>query len=269
MFRGHEDDVFKGAQPNLFCNHYYWYEQPEARWPDKIAICNKEPLMYCSDSYYCNWTNNPQIWSIAWWRKEWIEGTLKTPNSISPYADVEYWTNWDYDAWNNKKCVGNLRATGAGSAARRAPNLPTSTRPARAQVDRRARRRAFQARRPREFRRIKTPLQRHGFRCAPSSLCCHARSQSVSSFATHTRSPLCLTSNTRSITTSLAAAAAAQRVSVATRFETSPYLSPSSNAAAGRGWLSAISGATAVSSSSMTQPAAAAKAPASLAGKSR
>ena len=47
--------------------------------------------MLCSDSFYCNWTNNPQLWSIAWWRKEWIDGTLKKPNAISPYADVEYW----------------------------------------------------------------------------------------------------------------------------------------------------------------------------------
>ena len=128
MFRGHEDDVFKGAQPNLFCNHFYWMDEPETRWPDKIAQCAPAdaPYMLCSDSFYCNWTNNPQLWSIAWWRKEWIDGTLKKPNSISPYADVEYWcarratrclslpraspsraarrrTNWDYDAWNNKK----------------------------------------------------------------------------------------------------------------------------------------------------------------------
>ena len=93
MFRGHEDDVFKGAQPNLFCNHFYWVDTPEARWPDKISQCQPSdaPYMYCSDSFYCNWTNNPQLWSIAWWRKEWIDGTLKKPNSISPYADVEYW----------------------------------------------------------------------------------------------------------------------------------------------------------------------------------
>lgn len=41
MFRGHEDDVFKGGQPNLFCNHYYWVSEPEKRWPDKMWICNK------------------------------------------------------------------------------------------------------------------------------------------------------------------------------------------------------------------------------------
>ena len=104
MFRGHEDDVFKGSQPNLFCNHFYWYDEPEKRWPDKINICsNGPPSWHCSDSYYCNWTNNPQIWSVAWWTKEWVEGTLKKPNTINPFADVEYWTNWDAEAWNTKK----------------------------------------------------------------------------------------------------------------------------------------------------------------------
>lgn len=40
MFKGHEDDVFKNGQPNLFCNHYYWIADPEKRWPDKMWICN-------------------------------------------------------------------------------------------------------------------------------------------------------------------------------------------------------------------------------------
>jgi len=41
MFRGHEDDVFKNGQPNLFCNSYYWVKEPEKRWPDKMWICHK------------------------------------------------------------------------------------------------------------------------------------------------------------------------------------------------------------------------------------
>ena len=88
MFRGHEDDVFKGGQPNLFCNHYYWVPEPEKRWPDKIWICNDSPQMYCSDSFYCNWTNNPQMWSVEWWNKEYVE---RFPNfrANDPYHDLE------------------------------------------------------------------------------------------------------------------------------------------------------------------------------------
>ena len=39
MYRGHEDDVFKSSQPNLFCNTFYWVDEPEKRWPDKIWFC--------------------------------------------------------------------------------------------------------------------------------------------------------------------------------------------------------------------------------------
>jgi hypothetical protein len=104
MYRGKEDAVFKSAQPNLFCNHHYWYEEPEKRWPDKIWICNDKPTMWCSDSYYCNWTNNPQLWSVAWWNKEYVHGSLaKKKLDPNPFNDLEFWMNWDFDAWNNRK----------------------------------------------------------------------------------------------------------------------------------------------------------------------
>jgi hypothetical protein len=91
MFRGHEDDVFKGHQPNLFCNHYYWVPDPDKRWPDKMWICREEPQMYCSDSYYCNWTNNPQIWSIDWWNKEYVAHFDEFKRN-DPYYDIEAYT---------------------------------------------------------------------------------------------------------------------------------------------------------------------------------
>ena len=151
MFRGHEDDVFKGGQPNLFCNHYYWVPDPDKRWPDKMWICNKvraapgggegaaaasarvvshlvvaprlaprrrtslshlasplcaqEPVMYCSDSYYCNWTNNPQMWSVAWWNKEYVNGRLPKWTRNDPYYDLEVWMNWEPGSWNDEKFI--------------------------------------------------------------------------------------------------------------------------------------------------------------------
>jgi len=63
----------------------------------------QKPQMHCSDSFYCNWTNNPQIWSVDWWNREYVNGSFKKANRIDPFADIEYWTNWDYDAWNNRK----------------------------------------------------------------------------------------------------------------------------------------------------------------------
>lgn len=103
MYKGREDDVFKSAQPNLFCNHFYWYEEPEKRWPDKIWVCNENPApMWCSDSYYCNWTNNPQLWEVAWWNKEYVhQWELFKRND--PYYDLETYMNWEPNAWNSRK----------------------------------------------------------------------------------------------------------------------------------------------------------------------
>jgi hypothetical protein len=102
MFRGKEDDVFKGHQPNLFCNHHYWVKEPEKRWPDKIWYCHKEPTMYCSDSFYCNWTNNPQLWSIAWWNAEYVT-KFDSFRQNDPYYDLEVYMNWEPNSWNTRK----------------------------------------------------------------------------------------------------------------------------------------------------------------------
>ena len=102
MFRGHEDDVFQGHQPNLFCNHYYWVPDPEKRWPDKIWECKDEPQMLCSDSYYCNWTNNPQLWEVAWWNKEYVANFDKFQRN-DPWYDLETYMNWEPNSWNDRK----------------------------------------------------------------------------------------------------------------------------------------------------------------------
>ena len=73
FYRGHEDDVFSSRQPNLACNHFYWVDEPHRRWPDKFFLCGTDPEFLCSDSYDCNWTNNPQLYRVDWWRAEYEE----------------------------------------------------------------------------------------------------------------------------------------------------------------------------------------------------
>ena len=73
FFLGHEDDAFVGRQPNLACNIFYWVKDVEERWPDKFLECGRNPQMICSDAYYCNWTNNPQMWRLDWWQKEYVD----------------------------------------------------------------------------------------------------------------------------------------------------------------------------------------------------
>ena len=50
--------------------------------------------MWCSDSFYCNWTNNPQMWSVEWWKKEYI-ATFPNFKSSDPYHDIESYMNWE------------------------------------------------------------------------------------------------------------------------------------------------------------------------------
>jgi hypothetical protein len=71
FYRGHEDDVFTSAQPNLACNLFYWVPEPHKRWPDAFEVCGASPQFLCSDSADCNWTNNPQLFSVQWWREEY------------------------------------------------------------------------------------------------------------------------------------------------------------------------------------------------------
>jgi hypothetical protein len=107
MFRGHEDDVLPPYhQPNLFCNHFYWIPDPEKRWPKLIWFCHDESkgdaYMYCSDSFYCNWTNNPQLWKVSWWNKEYVS-QFDAFTRNDPYYDLEVYMNWEPNSWNDRK----------------------------------------------------------------------------------------------------------------------------------------------------------------------
>lgn len=58
--------------------------------------------MYCSDSFYCNWTNNPQLWYIPWWNKEYVANFEKFQRN-DPWYDVEVYMNWEPNSWNDRK----------------------------------------------------------------------------------------------------------------------------------------------------------------------
>ena len=108
MFKGHEDDAMTGRQPNLFCNVFYWVPEPEKRWPDKFKICSKpgsKVTMWCTDSYFCNWTNNPQIWSIKWWNEAYVSVWEKGFTSVSAWQDLESHMNWEPGSWNTRHWV--------------------------------------------------------------------------------------------------------------------------------------------------------------------
>ena len=58
-----------------------------------------------TDSYYCNWTNNPQIWSIKWWNDEYVRTWQQGFKSVDAYQDLEAHMNWEPGSWNTRKWI--------------------------------------------------------------------------------------------------------------------------------------------------------------------
>jgi len=102
FFAGHEIDAFRAWQPNLGCNVHYWLEDPVGDFPQYFWKCGSDPEMLCSDSFYCNWTNNPQLWSIEWWNREYVNGSFKESIRLDPFDNLESWFNWEPNAWNER-----------------------------------------------------------------------------------------------------------------------------------------------------------------------
>jgi hypothetical protein len=63
-------------------------------WPERFWVCGEAPEMICSDSFYCNWTNNPQMWEVAWWNREYVEQFDKFKRN-DPWWDLESYMNWE------------------------------------------------------------------------------------------------------------------------------------------------------------------------------
>lgn len=118
--RGRECDVFRGPQPNLACNFHYWHHDMSVDVPGLFWHCTNAaesnasvtasasaPRFVCSDSFFCNWTNNPQLFSLEWWRREY--GTRVAPGApfkrVDPIADLERWFNLEPGSWNSRKWV--------------------------------------------------------------------------------------------------------------------------------------------------------------------
>lgn len=79
--------------------------------PYFCLIFLQEPKFYCSDSYYCNWTNNPQLWKVDWWNEEYVNRRFKKWTRVDPFENLEPYMNWEPDSWNNEKFIV---AQGAG-----------------------------------------------------------------------------------------------------------------------------------------------------------
>ena len=101
LFRGKEERVFR-QQPNLLCNFYHWIPNPDQIWPDKFYVCNEDPKFYCTKAEFCNWTNNPVLFDVSWWKREYTNKRFKQWKHHDPFKDVEFYMNWEPNAWNNQ-----------------------------------------------------------------------------------------------------------------------------------------------------------------------
>ena len=100
LYRDKEETVFE-RQPNLLCNFYHWIDHPEERWPEHFKICHEDPLMYCVDAEFCNWTNNPFFIDRNWWIENYEKKHWEIRDEPEGF-DLETWMNWDAGAWNHR-----------------------------------------------------------------------------------------------------------------------------------------------------------------------
>jgi len=100
LFRDKEETVFTN-QPNLLCNFYHWVEDPDQVWPEHFKVCNKNPLFYCVDAEFCNWTNNPVLFEKEWWFREYVRRFPEFQTSTKDF-NLETFMNWAPNAWNDR-----------------------------------------------------------------------------------------------------------------------------------------------------------------------
>lgn len=103
MFKGREHVILQ-RQPNLYCSVHYWLpdsildQKPHTKY---LWRCPKTPGYYCTKAKFCNWTNNPQMFFRDWFIKRYRDEINRIMNLKPPDNDLEFYMNWNYEAWNN------------------------------------------------------------------------------------------------------------------------------------------------------------------------
>uniref|UniRef100_A0A0G4FLP0 Uncharacterized protein n=1 Tax=Chromera velia CCMP2878 TaxID=1169474 RepID=A0A0G4FLP0_9ALVE len=101
-------------QPNLLCTEFWMLPDPVSAYPGKFWKCdeNISPTALCVSSFDCCQTNNPHLFLIDWWKKEYIpkfEEERKAraegnpPSCCDPDENVELWFNWADETWRSGK----------------------------------------------------------------------------------------------------------------------------------------------------------------------
>jgi hypothetical protein len=111
MHDGREGSML-AQQKNLLCYVHHWSAKLKHSYPNVFSECAGEygldEPVWCSPAEYCQWTNNPCMFSRSWFIKELGEPYMRMYNATSRAApnsnmlDFEFFTNWEHDVWNRR-----------------------------------------------------------------------------------------------------------------------------------------------------------------------
>lgn len=108
MHQGREWSMEK-EQSNLMCNLHHWQKDPVSSHPEVFSKCpghENEPDLVCSTARYCQWTNNPSVFSRTWFLTELAAPYLEKARALendqpdTNMLDFEFYMNWQLDVWN-------------------------------------------------------------------------------------------------------------------------------------------------------------------------
>lgn len=101
-------------QTNLYCYIHHWIPDPTIRYAKYFSRCNgtrPQDKVWCSNSKYCQWTNNPALFKKQWFLSQLGDKfAADYSNTIrdhpkSNMLDFEFYTNWNSSIWNDRDFV--------------------------------------------------------------------------------------------------------------------------------------------------------------------
>lgn len=119
-YEGRENRILQ-RQTNLFCYMHHWIDDLSKQYgryfnnctPSSVssASAGSKKTFWCSKAKYCNWTNNPGIFSRTWFLTHLgdpfardYNQTVKSDHN-SHMLDFEFYTNWKYEIWNDRDYI--------------------------------------------------------------------------------------------------------------------------------------------------------------------
>lgn len=114
MHEGREQQMLQ-QQSNLYCYMHHWIDDLDQNYSKYFWQCKGSDKLservWCAKARYCQWTNNPGMFSRRWFleklgdpfERDYNNTVKKDPNS--GMLDFEFYTNWNMPIWNNRGYV--------------------------------------------------------------------------------------------------------------------------------------------------------------------